>query len=38
MLFTGSLPYPNLETSDQVVYHICAGARNIGPDSCRPEM
>ncbi|KAK2831359.1 hypothetical protein Q7C36_016445 [Tachysurus vachellii] len=34
----GSLPYPNLETSDQVVYHICAGTRNIGPDSCRPEI
>ncbi|KAI5626750.1 fibroblast growth factor receptor-like 1-like, partial [Silurus asotus] len=34
----GSLPYPNLETSDQVVYHICAGARNVGPDSCRPEI
>ncbi|XP_053095621.1 fibroblast growth factor receptor homolog 1 [Pangasianodon hypophthalmus] len=34
----GSLPYPNLETSDQVVYHICAGTRNVGPDSCRPEI
>ncbi|KAM9468591.1 fibroblast growth factor receptor homolog 1 isoform 1-T1 [Clarias gariepinus] len=34
----GTLPYPNLETSDQVVYHICAGTRNAGPDSCRPEI
>ncbi|XP_062873173.1 tyrosine kinase receptor Cad96Ca [Trichomycterus rosablanca] len=34
----GSLPYPNLETSDQVMYHICAGHRNVGPDSCRPDI
>ncbi|XP_066537817.1 tyrosine kinase receptor Cad96Ca [Hoplias malabaricus] len=34
----GSLPYPSLETSEQVMYHICSGHRNIGPDSCRPEI
>ncbi|XP_062407914.1 fibroblast growth factor receptor homolog 1 isoform X2 [Sardina pilchardus] len=34
----GTLPYPNLETSEEVVYHICAGHRNVGPDSCRPEI
>ncbi|XP_076832980.1 fibroblast growth factor receptor homolog 1 [Brachyhypopomus gauderio] len=34
----GSLPYPNLETSEEVVYHICAGRRNACPESCRPEI
>ncbi|XP_063060907.1 fibroblast growth factor receptor 2 [Engraulis encrasicolus] len=34
----GTLPYPNLEASEEVVYHICAGHRNTAPDSCRPEM
>ncbi|KAL6471118.1 hypothetical protein MHYP_G00197680 [Metynnis hypsauchen] len=34
----GSLPYPSLETSEQVVYYICAGHRNVAPDSCRPEI
>ncbi|KAI4886514.1 hypothetical protein NFI96_024879, partial [Prochilodus magdalenae] len=34
----GSLPYPTLETSEQVVYYICAGHRNVGPDTCRPEI
>ncbi|KAL2096160.1 hypothetical protein ACEWY4_008308 [Coilia grayii] len=34
----GTLPYPNLETSEEVVYHICAGHRNAAPDGCRPEM
>ncbi|XP_030601253.1 tyrosine kinase receptor Cad96Ca [Archocentrus centrarchus] len=34
----GTLPYPNLETSEQVVYHICMGHRNTNPEGCRPEM
>ncbi|XP_031429487.1 fibroblast growth factor receptor homolog 1 isoform X2 [Clupea harengus] len=34
----GTLPYPNLETSEEVVYQICAGHRNNGPDSCREEI
>ncbi|KAG9265167.1 tyrosine kinase receptor Cad96Ca-like isoform X1 [Astyanax mexicanus] len=34
----GSLPYPTLETSEQVMYHIYAGYRNVGPDGCRPEI
>ncbi|XP_072548139.1 fibroblast growth factor receptor homolog 1 [Salminus brasiliensis] len=34
----GGLPYPTLETSEQVMYHIYAGYRNVGPDSCRPEI
>uniref|UniRef100_A0A4W4HLQ7 Protein kinase domain-containing protein n=1 Tax=Electrophorus electricus TaxID=8005 RepID=A0A4W4HLQ7_ELEEL len=33
-----SLPYPDLDMSEQVVYHICAGHRNTGPESCRPEI
>lgn len=34
----GTLPYPNLETSDAVVYHICIGHKNINPEGCRPEI
>ncbi|XP_071778270.1 tyrosine kinase receptor Cad96Ca isoform X2 [Centroberyx gerrardi] len=34
----GTLPYPNLETSEAVVYHICVGHKNTNPDGCRPEM
>ncbi|XP_041655377.1 tyrosine kinase receptor Cad96Ca [Cheilinus undulatus] len=34
----GTLPYPNLETSDAVVYHICVGHKNTNPEGCRPEM
>ncbi|KAL4647183.1 fibroblast growth factor receptor 1-like [Arapaima gigas] len=34
----GILPYPNLETSEEVVYYICAGHRNIDPEGCRPEI
>uniref|UniRef100_A0A3P8V468 Tyrosine kinase receptor Cad96Ca-like n=1 Tax=Cynoglossus semilaevis TaxID=244447 RepID=A0A3P8V468_CYNSE len=34
----GMLPYPNLETSEAVVYHICIGHRNTNPDGCRPEI
>ncbi|XP_034556236.1 tyrosine kinase receptor Cad96Ca isoform X1 [Notolabrus celidotus] len=34
----GTLPYPNLETSDAVVYHICIGHKNPNPEGCRPEM
>ncbi|XP_030633976.1 fibroblast growth factor receptor homolog 1 [Chanos chanos] len=34
----GSLPYPTLERSEEVVYHVCAGHRNTGPEGCRPEL
>ncbi|CAJ1065962.1 tyrosine kinase receptor Cad96Ca isoform X1 [Xyrichtys novacula] len=34
----GILPYPNLESSDAVVYHICIGHKNTNPEGCRPEM
>lgn len=34
----GTLPYPNLETSESVVYHICIGHKNANPDGCRPEI
>ncbi|XP_032359292.1 tyrosine kinase receptor Cad96Ca [Etheostoma spectabile] len=34
----GTLPYPNLETSEAVVYHICIGHKNTNPDGCRPEL
>ncbi|XP_029922144.1 tyrosine kinase receptor Cad96Ca isoform X2 [Myripristis murdjan] len=34
----GTLPYPNLETSESVVYHICVGHKNPNPDGCRPEI
>ncbi|XP_005930908.1 tyrosine-protein kinase SRK3 isoform X2 [Haplochromis burtoni] len=34
----GTLPYPNLETSEQVVYHICMGHKNTNPEGCRPEI
>ncbi|TDH15334.1 hypothetical protein EPR50_G00029770 [Perca flavescens] len=34
----GTLPYPNLETSEAVVYHICIGHKNTNPDGCRPEI
>ncbi|KAF7644252.1 hypothetical protein LDENG_00225150, partial [Lucifuga dentata] len=34
----GALPYPNLETSEAVVYHICIGHKNSNPDGCRPEI
>uniref|UniRef100_A0AAY4DG38 Protein kinase domain-containing protein n=1 Tax=Denticeps clupeoides TaxID=299321 RepID=A0AAY4DG38_9TELE len=34
----GSVPYASLATSDEVVYHICAGRKNAIPDSCRPEI
>ncbi|XP_018603961.1 fibroblast growth factor receptor 1 [Scleropages formosus] len=34
----GTLPYPNLETSEEVVYYISAGHRNIDPEGCRPEI
>ncbi|XP_026082168.1 fibroblast growth factor receptor homolog 1-like [Carassius auratus] len=34
----GTLPYPDLNTSEQVVYSICAGYRNTVPDTCRPEI
>ncbi|XP_008300903.1 tyrosine kinase receptor Cad96Ca [Stegastes partitus] len=34
----GTLPYPNLETSEDVIYHICLGHKNTNPDGCRPEL
>lgn len=34
----GTLPYPNLETSGEVVYHICMGHKNTNPEGCRPEI
>ncbi|XP_048836901.1 fibroblast growth factor receptor homolog 1 isoform X2 [Brienomyrus brachyistius] len=34
----GTLPYPSLETSEEVVYYVCAGQRNTDPEGCRPEI
>ncbi|KAK5869055.1 hypothetical protein PBY51_010017 [Eleginops maclovinus] len=34
----GTLPYPNLETSEAVMYHICIGHKNTNPVGCRPEI
>ncbi|XP_054901468.1 tyrosine kinase receptor Cad96Ca isoform X2 [Poeciliopsis prolifica] len=34
----GTLPYPNLETSEEVVFHICMGHKNTNPEGCRPEI
>lgn len=34
----GTLPYPNLETSEAVVYHISIGHKNKNPEGCRPEI
>ncbi|XP_050985400.1 fibroblast growth factor receptor homolog 1 isoform X1 [Labeo rohita] len=34
----GTLPYPDLNTSEQVVYSICAGSKNTVPNTCRPEI
>ncbi|KAJ0064000.1 hypothetical protein NL108_015729 [Boleophthalmus pectinirostris] len=34
----GTLPYPNLQTSEAVVYHICIGHKNSNPEGCRPEI
>ncbi|XP_066507910.1 fibroblast growth factor receptor homolog 1-like [Hoplias malabaricus] len=34
----GALPYPNLNTSEEVARYVCAGHRNAEPDQCRPEM
>ncbi|XP_051963160.1 fibroblast growth factor receptor homolog 1 [Xyrauchen texanus] len=34
----GTLPYPNLNSSEQVVYNICAGNKNTVPSTCRPEI
>uniref|UniRef100_A0A3Q3X897 Protein kinase domain-containing protein n=1 Tax=Mola mola TaxID=94237 RepID=A0A3Q3X897_MOLML len=34
----GTLPYPNLETSEAVAYHICIGHKNTNPEGCRPEI
>ncbi|XP_072247891.1 fibroblast growth factor receptor homolog 1 [Leuresthes tenuis] len=38
MQMFGTLPYPNLETSEEVVYHICMGHKNTNPEGCRPEI
>uniref|UniRef100_A0A3Q2NNE6 Protein kinase domain-containing protein n=1 Tax=Fundulus heteroclitus TaxID=8078 RepID=A0A3Q2NNE6_FUNHE len=35
---SSTLPYPNLETSEEVVFHICMGHKNTNPEGCRPEM
>ncbi len=32
------MPYPNLNTSEEVVYSVCAGYKNTVPNTCRPEM
>ncbi|RVE64460.1 hypothetical protein OJAV_G00126060 [Oryzias javanicus] len=34
----GTLPYPNLERSEEVVYHISMGHKNTNPEGCRPEI
>ncbi|XP_016149512.1 fibroblast growth factor receptor homolog 1-like [Sinocyclocheilus grahami] len=34
----GTLPYPNLNTSEEVVYSVCAGYKNTVPNTCRPEI
>ncbi|KAM9540012.1 fibroblast growth factor receptor homolog 1-like isoform 1-T1 [Salvelinus alpinus] len=34
----GTLPYPNLETSELVVRYICSGHKNSEPETCRPEI
>ncbi|XP_072313212.1 fibroblast growth factor receptor homolog 1 [Eucyclogobius newberryi] len=34
----GTLPYPTLQTSESVVYHICIGHKNSNPEGCRPEI
>ncbi|XP_042270786.1 tyrosine kinase receptor Cad96Ca isoform X1 [Thunnus maccoyii] len=38
MQMFGTLPYPNLETSEAVVYHICIGHKNTNPEGCRQEI
>uniref|UniRef100_A0A8C7XBN8 Protein kinase domain-containing protein n=1 Tax=Oryzias sinensis TaxID=183150 RepID=A0A8C7XBN8_9TELE len=38
MQMFGTLPYPNLERSEEVVYHICMGHKNTNPQGCRPEI
>ncbi|KAI4882661.1 hypothetical protein NFI96_014649, partial [Prochilodus magdalenae] len=34
----GMLPYPNLNTSEEVARYVCAGHRNAEPAQCRPEI
>ncbi|XP_064206158.1 tyrosine kinase receptor Cad96Ca [Anguilla rostrata] len=34
----GTLPYPNFESSEEVIAHICAGHKNVEPENCRPEL
>ncbi|XP_066551640.1 tyrosine kinase receptor Cad96Ca isoform X2 [Amia ocellicauda] len=38
MQMFGTLPYPNLESSEQVVFGICSGHRMTIPENCRPEI
>ncbi|KAG7218371.1 hypothetical protein INR49_020435 [Caranx melampygus] len=38
MQMFGTLPYPELQTSEAVIYHICIGHKNSNPDGCRPEI
>ncbi|XP_037326980.1 tyrosine kinase receptor Cad96Ca [Pungitius pungitius] len=34
----GTMPYPDVEKSDAVVYYICIGHKNTNPEGCRPEI
>ncbi|KAL2094461.1 hypothetical protein ACEWY4_009180 [Coilia grayii] len=34
----GTLPYPNLDSTENVKQHICAGHRNVEPAGCREEI
>ncbi|XP_026996969.2 ephrin type-A receptor 4a-like [Tachysurus fulvidraco] len=34
----GTIPYPYLKTSEEVVRYVCAGRRIREPEECRPEM
>uniref|UniRef100_A0A3B1J1V6 Protein kinase domain-containing protein n=1 Tax=Astyanax mexicanus TaxID=7994 RepID=A0A3B1J1V6_ASTMX len=34
----GTLPYPDLNTSEEVARFVCAGHRNSEPEQCRPEI
>ncbi|KAK3522153.1 hypothetical protein QTP70_026970 [Hemibagrus guttatus] len=34
----GTVPYPDLKTSEEVVRYICAGHKIRDPEECRPEM
>ncbi|XP_058267306.1 fibroblast growth factor receptor homolog 1-like isoform X1 [Hemibagrus wyckioides] len=34
----GTVPYPDLKTSEEVVRYICTGRKVRDPEECRPEM